>query len=140
MRKIFSPLFWLLVVFMVGQGTMPGLVVCLGDDGHAEVEKTQGECCDPSRQPAPEQGGYVLAAASQSTAGDSCGSCTDSPLSLTTALRIKPQVSHAASVAELEIARSSHHPSRLGLKPLAEGPSVVAKATRIPIATTTLLI
>ena len=139
MKKVFSPLAWFLSAFIVAQGTIPGVVMCLGEDGHVEVERTLGGCCDPSRQPAAEWAGYVLAA-SESTTDDSCGSCTDSPLSLTTALRIKPQASSAAFTGPLEIVQRSRTPVVPGVKQLPESRSVVAKATRIPIATTTLLI
>ena len=140
MKQVFSPLAWLLIAFIVAQGTIAGLVICLGEGGHVEIERAQGECCDPSRQPAPEWAGYLVATAPEPSTDDSCGSCTDSPLSLTTLSRIKTLVSGEAYPGPLETAQRSYTPVVVGIKQLLESRSVVAKATRIPIATTTLLI
>ncbi len=138
MKHRFYPVFWLLVVALIGPGALPGLVVCFGQAGHVEVETTQDRCCSTYAQQSPQRTFSLLATTSAPAADSSCGRCTDTPISQTPL--VKPAQAGKASVAGEQITTLAFAPVTIGMDPYSANPSVAADATLILIRSTTLLI
>ncbi len=134
MKRRFYPAISLLVVALVVPGALPGLVVCFGETGHVEVETTQDRCCNTYAQPTSSP----VSITTGPTADDSCGFCTDTPISLTPVVR--PAYAAKASVAAEQIATLAFGPTSIGMDAYSARPSVAADATLSHIRTTTLLI
>ncbi len=68
-----------IVFFPLFQGTAPGLVLCLGMDGHMEVENSRnGSCCSSTETPLREH--FLSSSLTPETADDHCGHCIDIPI------------------------------------------------------------
>jgi hypothetical protein len=64
---------WLCLVSMVDLQSLPGFVLCFGEDGHVELEISVNDRCGP------ETANAGMAALSSRDA-DHCGECADIPL------------------------------------------------------------
>jgi len=54
-------------------------VLCIGEDGHIEVESNGGSCCaETETSPTSDRGEWI--GASDESAGDDCGACIDIPI------------------------------------------------------------
>lgn len=65
---------WLCLVSMVDLKSLPGFVLCFGEDGHIELEISVDDKCGPETRHA------GTAAAFRSEDAEHCGECSDVPL------------------------------------------------------------
>lgn len=69
---------WLrfVVCLLVALGSLEGTVLCVGAEGHVEVERSKGSCCGALGAAASDTASPSV----QSTLEDECGTCVDVPL------------------------------------------------------------
>jgi hypothetical protein len=138
MKIRFSPIAWLLIVAFASHGAVPGLVVCVEPTGQVQVEAITVDCCYGDTKSSGQTAVAALTTSPESDPGDSCGPCTDSPISPIPV--IKPAGKCDASVKVLTIASLALVPTAPRTADHSASTEVAKDAALIPIKTTTLLI
>ncbi len=69
------------IIALLGQGLLPGVILCRGEEGHFAVEKTFDECCSPSVQAHMPSSLFFAASDLESAGHSSCGPCSDTLVS-----------------------------------------------------------
>ena len=68
-----------IVCALAGQGVVPGLVLCKGEEGHVALEAIFDQCCDyPPTAPAQPRETRSMEASDHGAQGG-CGPCSDTP-------------------------------------------------------------
>ena len=80
-----KPLIWAILVLMtmfpLSQHALAGMVVCIGFDGHVEVENGwTGDCATPEQVRAHEHHAFLETVRELEQEEDDCGECVDIPL------------------------------------------------------------
>ena len=79
--KFSSRLIIFVVMFaLAGQGIVPGLVLCQGEEGHATLEMAFDRCCASSLRTSVQSRSTYFLDAVDLAAQDGCGPCSDTPI------------------------------------------------------------
>ena len=70
----------LFIFFLIGQGSLPGFVLCLGADGHVAVEATHEKRCGSPSNVTPREPTPNLSMFEAPKTFDHCGPCLDLPV------------------------------------------------------------
>lgn len=122
---------------LAGQGIVPGLVLCRGEEGHVAVEAAFDLCCASSLQAtAQARSAISLEAADPSAHG--CGPCSDTPI-LANPLRL-PTHERDINLGQTRRATIIDEPATNGAKTTVNTWLVHPATALIPITTSVLLI
>ena len=126
------------IIVLVGQGILPGMILCHGEEGHVAVETTFEGCCSAFAQASPYAFRSLRLYELEPATHGSCGPCSDTLIS--TSLFAKPTHQQLSS---LDPARNtSTTPGDIGVeanKPFL-GMFDPAHLVLIPVRTTVLLL
>ncbi len=138
MKTKFSPVSWILIVAFASHGAVPGVVMCLESTGQVQVEAITVNCCNGDTNLSGQTVVPALTTSPETDTGDSCGPCTDSPISPIPV--IKPAGKSNASVNALANTTLALDPAATRTEDHSASPAVAKHAALILIKTTTLLI
>lgn len=138
MKTRLSVLLWILIVAVASQGAVPGLVVCVEPAGHVQVEAITVKCCNGETASSRENFALALTSSQDSERGDSCGPCTDAPLSPVPITRLAGN--EDVETILLTSTALAFDPAAIETEIYSASGFVAAEAALIPIKTTTLLI
>ena len=74
------PLVWLFIGILISQGPLPNFVLCIGADGHVEVEAVDRGQCASFVTETQQNASDFLPAYGVFTIQDHCGACLDLPI------------------------------------------------------------
>jgi hypothetical protein len=138
MKRRFSPILWIAIVAFITQGALPCVVVCVESAGNVEVETLAGKCCYGATNSPDLSVAHLLMTPSPSEAGNSCGSCTDTPIypaSLT-----RPETNHSVVVDALADSTLTLGAAAIATESFVPRSFVATDVALVPVKTTTLLI
>ncbi|UCG51638.1 MAG: hypothetical protein JSW58_15870 [Candidatus Latescibacterota bacterium] len=138
MKTRFSPILWILIIALAGQGALPGLVVCFEAAGQVRVEIVADKCCYGDTKSSGKTSGFLLETSPKSKQDNSCGPCLDTPISpvpVTKPSRNGDIIVHAFPNTTLVF-----DPATIETGSYSAAELVTTDAALIPIKTTILLI
>jgi hypothetical protein len=138
MKTRFSPVLWILIVAFASHGAVPGVVVCVEPTGQVQVEAITVNCCSGNTNLSGQTADPAFTTSAELAPGDSCGPCTDSPISPIPV--IKPAANGDSNVDALASTTLAFDPAATRTEAHSANPTVAKDAALIPIKTTTLLI
>ena len=96
----FAPLVWVLSTVLMIAGVLPGLSVCIAADGRIQLKASCGCVAGASWESTSKRASHHLTSLERYRSDDSCGPCSDIPISVSTDVPTVPAKATAFQAKE----------------------------------------